>query len=103
MAGVRGRHVDAVHGRDDVHLRRHLAGGQGQAGLRPAAGSGAGRRQEPRGLPRPPRRHALGDVAAVGAARHRRRAELRRLRMALARRRREGAGTAPLAGGYALC
>jgi hypothetical protein len=98
MACVRWGHVDAVHGRHHLHLRRHLAGGQGQAGLRPAAGGRAGCCQEPRRLPRPPRRRALGDVAAVGAAGHRRRAELPRLRLALARRLRERAGAAPLAG-----
>jgi len=98
MAGVRGRHVGAVHGRHHLHLRRHLDGAQGKPGLRPAAAGRARRRQEPRRLPRPRRRRALGFAAGVGAARRRRRAELPRLRMALAHRHRPGAGAAPMDG-----
>uniref|UniRef100_A0A0A9CZA1 Nodulin-like domain-containing protein n=1 Tax=Arundo donax TaxID=35708 RepID=A0A0A9CZA1_ARUDO len=43
MARVRGRHVAAIHGRDRVPFRRHIAGGQGRPGVQPAAGGGARR------------------------------------------------------------
>jgi hypothetical protein len=69
MAGVRGRNVDAVHGRDRVPLRRHLAGGQSRPRVQPEAGGGARRRQGPQGLLRVLRRvvqravplHGVGD------------------------------------------
>ena len=98
MAGARGGSVGAVHGRRRVPLRRHLAGAQGRPRVQPAAAGRAGRRQEPRGLRRRRRRHALGRAAAVGDAAHGRRAEPPRLRLALAHRRRPGAGAAHLDG-----
>jgi hypothetical protein len=98
MAGVRGRNVAAVHGRDRVPLRRHLAVGQGRPRVQPAAGGDARRRQGPRGLRRVLRRHALGHAAGVGHAAHRRGAELHRLRVAVAHRHGAGAGATPLDG-----
>jgi hypothetical protein len=92
MAGVRGRNVAAVHGRDRVPLRRHLAVGQGRPRVQPAAGGGTRRRQGPRGLRRVLRRNALSHAA------HRRGAELRRLRVAVAHRHQAGAGATPLDG-----
>ena len=86
-----------------VPLRRHLAGHQGRAGLQPTPGGRARRRQGPRRLRRLPRRLALGRAAVVGDAAHRLRAELPRLRLALAHRHQAGAGTAPLDGEFVFC
>lgn len=96
MAGVHGCNVAAVHGQRWVPLWRHLAGGQGRAEVQPAAGGGARRCQEPRGLRGLPRRGALGHAAGVGAAAHGRGPQLLRLRVVVARRHQAGAGAAPL-------
>lgn len=98
VAGVRGGNVAAVHGRHRVPLRGHLAGCQGRAGVQPAPGGGARRRQGPRRLRRLPRRDALRHAARLGDAARRRRPELPRLRLALAHRHQAAPCAAPLHG-----
>ena len=98
VAGVRGGDVDAVLRGGGVPLRQPLAGDQELAGVQPAPGGRARRRQGPRRQRRLPRGDALRAAPALGRAPRRRRAEPPRVRMGLARRHATGPRATALGG-----